>query len=162
MNTVFCIAWVYITIGSSEFRFMFPRRLVIIASIVKAPASSRSSIKTQIAYFIMVILCVGFCEYLYIIMRLIATTVIPNSTRMDDHTKYIVSLKPRAVIHWLDSKGLNTFINTIANIETKSTIIIWFLFSRRYLGAFENNIEVYVVAIILSIAYFSLQKYKFF
>lgn len=41
------------------------------------------------------------------------------------------------------------FMNIMANIDTKRTIIIWFLFSSRYLGAFENNSDVYVDVIIL-------------
>lgn len=36
-------------------------------------------------------------------------------------------------------------MNTMAKIETKSTIIIWFLFSNKYFGAFENSTDVYIV-----------------
>ena len=118
MYTVFCSACIYISSGSSELRLMFPRRLVIIARIVNAPASKSSSMNTQTMYLRIVMLCVGLREYLYIIRRLMATTVIPISTSTDDQTKYIVLLNPFVVIHCIDSNGLYMFMNIIANIDT--------------------------------------------
>ena len=51
-------------------------------------------------------------------------------------------------------------MNTIANTDTNRTIIIWFLFSKRYFGALENNKDVYIVAIMC--LWFCVTKLQFF
>lgn len=66
-------------------------------------------------------------------------------TRVVDQMRYFVGVMFVSLIHAFESKGLNVFMKTIANSETKRTMIIWFLFSSRYLGTCLNSGDLYSV-----------------
>lgn len=93
----------------------------------------------------MVMLWSGRREKRYIIMRLTATTIIPMSTSRVDQIKYLVLLMLVPFIHASEPNGLNMLMKAMANMETKRTIINWFLFSSINLGTFLNSGDVYSI-----------------
>ena len=72
-----------------------------------------------------------------------ATTVIPMHTSSIDHSRYFVDVMPCWSTHCPEPNGLYMFMKMIANIDTKSTIIMRLRFSTRYRGIFLKSIEVY-------------------
>ena len=141
MYMVFCIAVVNISIGSLAVRFRL--LCTMSASIVNAPDSRSTSTNTQPIYLSMVMLCVGFWENRYIIILLTATTIMPMSTSSVDQRKYFVSVMVVPFIQSFEAKGLNMLMKAMAKIDTKRTIIIWFLFSSMNFGTFLNSDERY-------------------
>lgn len=141
--TVFFMAVVNISMGSFVVRLRLLRTTS--ARMVNAPESNSTSTKTQIIYRSIVMLWLGFWECTYIITLLRATTAIPMSTSSDDQAKYFVSEIDVPFIQSFDSKGLNMFMNAMANADTKSTMSIWCLFSSIYWGTFLKSVEEYSI-----------------